>query len=155
MKSRIRHIAIIVPDPEAAAKFFENIIDADQHLVKKLDVFFVVRAVFHIFGKGSFARRFVRNGPNFYLDAERAQVFKNLAVKLRHRQPVAQLKLAAVTRITPDFQFVLAKIEFDLRIAAAERDRARRDPARRNIKRHMPPVINARKKFQADLADDL
>ena len=50
---------------------------------------------------------------------------------------------------------MFVKIEFDLKITSSIRDRSRRQTSRRDIQRHVPPVIDTRMRSQTYLADDL
>ena len=54
-----------------------------------------------------------------------------------------------------DSEAMLHEVEVDLKRSVAVRDRRGRQAARRDVQRHLPPVIQRRREREADLADDL
>ncbi len=54
-----------------------------------------------------------------------------------------------------DHQPVIEEVELDVEGLVAIGDRRSRQPARRQVKRHFPPMIDVRREFQPHLADDL
>src|SRR4030095_512935 len=61
---------------ETPAKFFEDVIDRDEDLVKSFDVSFVIRLVLGVFGERRRIRPFVRDRTDLRLYAELCEIRK-------------------------------------------------------------------------------
>lgn len=77
-------------------------------------------------------------------DAELGEVCEHAGVKIGDRQAVVEGAILDAAVVCPHFQFVIFEVKLDLETAAGIGYRPRRQAARANVKRHMPPVVYSR-----------
>src|SRR4051794_17741119 len=96
---------------EATAKLFKDVVDSDEDLVKTSNVFFVVRLVVVVVGKGCFRRSLVRHCPDLGLYAELFEILEDAGIKVGNRKTIVECKIlvSAVARL--DLESVLVKVE--------------------------------------------
>jgi hypothetical protein len=88
-------------------------------------------------------------------DADLGQRREEVGVEGRDRQPVPEREPGPAARAGPDLQAVVDEIELDLGGQVAARHGAGGEPARRDVERHVPPVVAEGRERHPDLAQHL
>jgi hypothetical protein len=139
---------------KARTEFREDVVSQQQDAPEAGDILAVVRGVLRIEIKSNRVGQFDRHMPDFYFDTEPRQCGHEFFVEIRHRAR-RQRNCFARTFAGLYDELVLDKIEFHFEHSPLIRDGGARKPARVDVERHLPPVIDQRAQRQADFADDL
>ena len=139
---------------EARPKDFEHGVDRQQDVPQALRLPGVVRGVNRILIERDGIRDFDRHLPDVYLDAQRAQRGHNFFIEIGGRTGSERDRRGLGIRRT-NLQLVIDEVEFHFEMAVAIRHHRRIEPARTEIERHVPPMVDQRRQFEADLSHDL
>ena len=133
----------------------QHVVGESENPPPALDGLCVIAVVEQVVGERRAVAKVERLRIDRHLDADILERAEELGVELRTRSPVAKREpgLPSLARQNP--HTVLDEIELDLDAQIAVRHRARRHAARRDVQRHVPPVITERHERHAHLADDL
>lgn len=139
---------------KAGPELLEYAIAVHQDLVKPAHRIRVIRCVLRILRKRDRVGDFVRYLVNGDVDSEVFQIGHDRRVEARDRLTgQRESPLGAVAG--RDAERVIDEIEVDLERAVAVGDRRGRQPARRDVERDVPGVIEPGRLRQPDLAGDL
>ena len=142
-----------LPD-EPRSELLEHSVRLNQDSPESVGVLGVVRLVLRVFSKRNRVGNLVRLGVDFDFDPERSQHCHKLGIELGNRAR-RKNKRPDTAFAGPDDQRVVDEVEVDLEGPIAIRNRRGRKPARRNVQRGVPEVINRRAQRESNLADNL
>ena len=89
-----------------------------------------------------------------YLDAQRAQRGHDFFIEIGGRTGRERDRRGLGIR-RANHKLVIDEVEFHFEMAVAIRHHRRIEPARTEIERHVPPMVDQRRQFEADLSHDL
>jgi len=139
---------------KAPAELPEHIVGLDEDAPEAIGVLGIVRRVCVILRKTNRVLHFDGHGPELHPDREGFERLEIKAVELRDRAR-AQGDLVHGTVVRPEDELVLDEIELHVERPRPVRHRAGREAARRDVQRHLPPVVLPPREGEAGLPDDL
>jgi len=139
---------------EGPAEPFQDAVRVRQDAPAALRRVGVVRRMLPVRGEVHRVRHLLRHGPDLRVEAERRQQAEVVFVEVRDgsRGEGNALRYAVAG---PRHELVIQEIEFQLDVALGIGHRRGAEPARRDVERHLPPVILHRRQGEARLAHDL
>src|SRR5687768_18367949 len=112
--------------------------------MKPFDVGLVIRLVLRIFRERRCRWSLIRDLTDLWLDPELRKIREQAAVEIRDGQAVKEREVFGSSVAGVDLQRVITKVELDLKVPTAERDRAGGQSSWTDIQRHVPPAIKTR-----------
>src|SRR5690242_6324174 len=136
------------------AELLEHTLRVQQNAPEILHILPVIRCVLLVLLKARLVVELIRRRVNSELDSQRLHAGYVLAVEVRYRtRPQLDAALLALAR--ENEQPMADEIELYLEGLVLVRDDRSGQTARRNVKRHVPPVVHHRCKLFARLPYDL
>src|SRR6266403_9560 len=139
---------------EGGAELLQHPIGIDENLEKATHGVGIVRGVPVVLRKPSRLRQFVRHLVDRDVNAELCEVGHDGPIKACDRMS-GQGKLARGAVAGRNTQTVIDQVKVDLKAIETVRYWGGRQPARGDVERDMPGMIEPRRARQANLADDL
>ena len=139
---------------EAGAELREHLVRRAEDAPEAVGIVAVVGRMHAILGERDRIGDFVRLAVDRDRDAEAGQRVQHVAVEFRDRHRLEH-DLAEVAVAGAHPQHVIDEVEIDLEGARAVGDRRRGEPARGDVERHVPGMIEPGRAREPDLADDL
>jgi len=114
----------------------------------------IVAAVVYIFVEGRIVGQLVGTRMDIDMQSHIIQSLHEFPVEISHGAGF-EVQVTLFLKSRPDIEFVLDKIEFDLKQATVVRDTARSKTSRRHVERYVPGMVDPGHRPHADLADNL
>ena len=139
---------------EAAAEALEDAVGLEQRAPEAVDRGRVIAGMSAVGIERQRIGDLARPTADADGDAELGEQLQHRGMKIGYRHRL-QRQFAPVAAAGAQFELVRDEVEIDLERLAAERDRRGAEPARGDVQRHLPAVVEPRRQREADLADNL